>query len=263
MWSVLVVVLRESLEAFLIVAITASCLRKTGQGTLLSAVRAGTVCAFILSMVLGGWLAQYVVTSVWEGFMALAAALLVATMLLHMRKIGTTMRQDVGRKIDKIVQRRGIGAWLGVFLFILLMVTREGMEVALVLVSLINQVGFSQIVVGGLIGMSVAAAVAMAWNHYGHRINLGLFFQVTGVFLWIFTFELFLYAFHEFCEAGIMPFIDNVYWHNLTEKYGPEGMYGSLITYSLVITPVIWLIFSAVRDQRLLASRSASRHISS
>src|SRR5258706_2609342 len=58
MGQILLVTLREGIEMFLIVAIAAAYLRKTGRAALLPAVAWGTATAALVSVVLGVWLAE-------------------------------------------------------------------------------------------------------------------------------------------------------------------------------------------------------------
>ena len=140
--------------------------------------------------------------------------------------------------------RTGAAAFWGVFMFTLLMITREGMEMAFITGTLARQAESAALLSGALVGIALAAALAWAWSRYGHRINLALFFQVTSVFLVLFALQLCLYAFHEATEANVLP-IDNPYWHIATEPYGPEGKYGTAFTYALVLIPALWLAWSA------------------
>jgi high-affinity iron transporter len=91
-------------------------------------------------------------------------------------------------------------------------------------------------------GILLAAFVAWMWSHYGHRVNLGRFFQVTAVFLAVFVVQLLIYGFHELTEAHIWSGSD--YWHWVTEPYGPDGVYGQYLTYALVALPMAWLAIS-------------------
>src|SRR5260221_24123 len=86
--------------------------------------------------------------------------------------------------------------------------------------------------------------VPSLWSRYGHRVNLGLFFQVTAVFLFIFVVQLFIYGFHELAEANVFPYSAPL--HEATEPYGPDGVYGHYLTYLLVLLPVGWLAFSSL-----------------
>src|SRR3989449_8150394 len=85
MGQMLLVTLREGIEMFLIVAIAATYLRKSGRGALLSVVGWGTATALAASVVLGTWLAEVAVLPKWEALLALVAAVLVITMVIYMR----------------------------------------------------------------------------------------------------------------------------------------------------------------------------------
>jgi high-affinity iron transporter len=136
-----------------------------------------------------------------------------------------------------------------VFFFVLLMIVREGMETALLLSTLFLQQGDRDLLVGGLLGVAGAALLAWAWIRYGRSINLGRFFQVTAIFLLVFTLQLVIYTMHEFFEAGVVPLLDNEFWHVATEPYGPEGVYGEWLTYLMVLIPAGWLAFVWFKDR--------------
>ena len=140
--------------------------------------------------------------------------------------------------------KSGAAAFAGVFLFTLLMITREGMETALLMGTLVFQMRALDMVLGAVAGMTVAAFVASLWSRYGHRVNLGLFFQVTAVFLMIFVVQLLIYGFHELTEANIFPYSEPL--HIATEPYGPDGLYGKYLTYLLVVLPMCWLAFATM-----------------
>src|SRR5918911_865137 len=176
-----------------------------------------------------------------EMFLIVAiAAVLVVTMVVYMLHAAKEMRRHIGARLEAAAQRPDNGAWAAVFLFVMFMITREGMETAFITASLFRQTETALFVWGALAGLALAALLGWAWSHYGHRVDLGLFFRVTSVFLVLFALQLILYAFHEATEANLLP-IDNAYWHIATEPYGPEGQYGALFTYALVLIPAAWL----------------------
>jgi high-affinity iron transporter len=88
--------------------------------------------------------------------------------------------------------------------------------------------------------------LAAAWMRWGHRVNLGLFFQMTAIFLVLFAAQLLLYAFHEFTEANVLPGINNAYWHVATQDWA-EGAYAQLCSALLVLTPLAWLGWRGLR----------------
>lgn len=248
MGQTLLVTLREGIEMFLIVAIAAAYLRKTGRAALLPAVAWGSATAVGVSLVLGVWLAETAVTPKAESILALVAAVLVISMVVYMLRAAKHMRRDIGARLEAAASRAGTGAWLGVFAFVVLMITREGMETAFITASLFHQTETAPFVIGAFAGLVLAAALALAWSRFGHRVDLALFFRVTSVFLLLFAVQLLVYAFHESTEANLLP-IDNAYWHLATEPYGPEGEYGALLTYGLVLIPAAWLALSSAKSR--------------
>jgi high-affinity iron transporter len=245
----LVATLREGIEAFLIVAIAAAYLRKTGRAALLPAVWWGTATAALLSLALGLWLAETAIQPLWEGLLALVAAALVISMVVYMQRVGKHLRADIGSKLESAAGKSGTGAWISVFLFVVLMITREGMEMAFITATLARSTGFSDTVIGALLGAALAVLLGLAWVRYGQRVNLALFFQVTSIFLAIFACQLLLYSFHELAEAGVLPFIDNEHWHDVTEDWA-EGAVGAVIVYAMVLVPLAWLLFATLRGRR-------------
>ncbi len=239
MLQAFVITLREGLEAFLIVAISLAYLRKTGRTALLPAVRWGIVASIALSIIAGVLLSQASNQALWEGVLALVAAVLVASLIVHMWRAGRYLKRDIEGRLEISSNKAGMAAFLGVFGFTLLMITREGMETALLMNALLFQVRSMEIVAGAAGGTIAAAFIAWLWTRYGHRVNLARFFQVTAVFLLVFVVQLIIYGFHELTEANIFP--NSQPWHEATEPFGPDGIYGQYLTYSLVVLPLAWL----------------------
>jgi high-affinity iron transporter len=152
------------------------------------------------------------------------------------------MKREIEGRLEQSASRVGAAAFAGVFLFTLLMITREGMETALLMNALLFQVRSPQIVAGAVGGTLLAGLVAWLWSRHGHRVNLSRFFQVTAVFLFVFVLQLIVYGFHELTEAGILPYSEPLHW--ATEPYGPDGIYGRYLSYLLVVLPGAWLAFS-------------------
>ena len=244
MLQAFVVTLREGLEAFLIVAISIAYLRKTGRAALVPAVRWGIVASVILSIGAGVLLSKAANQSLWEGVLALVAAVLVASLTVHMWRAGRYMKRDIEGRLEASSLKAGTAAFFGVFMFTLLMITREGMETALLMNALLFTVQSPQIVSGAIGGTVSAAGVAWLWSRYGHRVNLARFFQVTAVFLLIFVVQLVIYGFHELTEANIFP--NSQPWHDATEPFGPDGVYGQYFSYLLVLLPLTWLAVSSL-----------------
>jgi len=253
MLQAFVVTLREGLEAFLIVAISLAYLRKTGRTSLIPAVHWGIVASILLSIGAGVLLAQAANQALWEGVLAIVAAVLVASLIVHMWRVGRHMKRDIEGRLEASSLKTGTAAFFGVFVFTLLMITREGMETALLMNALLFQVRSMDIFSGALAGTLIAACVAWLWSRYGYRVNLSRFFQVTALFLLVFVVQLVIYGFHELTEANIFP--GSQPWHDATEPFGPDGIYGQYLTYSLVVLPLAWLLLA-----NLFSRGSGSQH---
>ena len=253
MFETFMITFREGLEGFLIIAITVAYLMKTGGQALLPSVRLACYLAVVACAGLGIVLAKIGgLTPFWEGTLALTAAVLVITCTVHMLKVGKHMKSEITGAIDKAVANPSNGAKVGIFLFVLLMIGREGLEASTMIASLAQSNDSLDLAIGGVLGLIVAGSVAWAWSKYGHRVNLGLFFQVTAVFMIIFSVQLVIYAFHEYTESVELynlGIIDIAYWHQATEAYSPSGRIGSWISYSLVLVPLSFLVYSFVKGQ--------------
>ena len=248
MLQAFVITLREGLEAFLIVAISLAYLRKSQRSELVPAVHWGIGVSVLLSIGAAMLFYRARNQALWEGILGLAAAVSVASLTLHMWRTGKRIKKNIEGHLHTAGLKTGSAAFAGVFLFTLLMITREGMETALLMGTLLFQDMGKEVLIGAIGGVAVAAYVASLWSRYGHRVNLGLFFQVTAVFLLVFVAQLLILGFHELTEANIFPYSEQL--HIATEPYGPDGLYGRYLTYLLVLLPMGWLAFASMFGSR-------------
>lgn len=243
MLSTLMITFREGVEALLIVAISLMYLRRTGAGHLVPAVHAGWAFALAGSVLLGVVLARVgAMTPLAEGVLALTAAVLVISCTVHMLRMGRQMKGQIDARLARASARPSVGAYAAVFLFVLLMVGREGVETATMLASLAAASDLRHLALGGVAGFALAGVLAWGWTRYGRRVDLSLFFRVTAVFMILFSVQLTVYAFHEFTEAGVVPLVDNEYWHVATEDLA-EGTIGQWLSYSLLLAPLGFLLY--------------------
>ncbi|MGZ4778815.1 MAG: FTR1 family protein [Thermoanaerobaculia bacterium] len=243
MINALIIVFREGFEAFLSVAIIISYLKKTGRDWLRPAVYWGIVVSIVASFALG-WLLRSINQPMWEGILGLVAAALVATFVIHVWRTAPHMKKDMESHLENVSSTHSrFLSIAGVFGFTVLMVTREGMETALMLL----QVRERNFILGSLLGIGAAAAMSWAWAHYGHRINVKRFFQVTGLFLLLFTLQIVFYSIHEFSEAELLPHSEAI--HTATEPFSPVGLYGKWFTVLMVGICAAWLITASLIDR--------------
>jgi high-affinity iron transporter len=268
-----IIVLREGFESFLLVAVILSYLRKSGQKWLNSSVyvaigtglAASAGLAYLLMYgvddarlqqifgeKLGGYAGQFLANeALREGVLGLVAMLMVGTLVIHMWRTGPKLRERMHHRLGEMSSRTSRWAALaGVFLFTFLMITREGMETALMLMQVRN----SQLVTGALLGLGAALLFAWGWARFGHLINVKRFFQVTGIFLLLFMLQVGIYSFHEFSEAGLLPNSDAL--HAATEKFSPDGLYGKWFSLVMISVCAFWLLIGWLKDRLKLTHRN-------
>lgn len=241
MLQAFIIVLREGFEAFLIVAVMLAYLRKTGRPKLLPAIYWGTAASIFASGTLGFILLAQANEALWEGIFGLIAAVLVSWLVIHMWRTAPYLKREMEQNLEKVTLGKPTkAAFLGVFFFTLLMITREGMETALLLI----QIHDPKIVTGIFLGILAAVGMAVLWIRFSHLINLKAFFQVTSVFLLLFVAQILIYSLHEFSEAGLLPHSEEL--HLATEPFSPDGYYGKWFTFIMVAGCAVWLLGAAL-----------------
>jgi high-affinity iron transporter len=271
-----IIVMREGFESFLLVAVILAYLRKSGQKWLTSSVFVAIVLALAASAGLayllnkgvddavvesmfgafiGGYISQFFANeALREAVLGAIAVVMVGTLVIHMWRHGPKIQQRMRDKLTAVSSRSSrVAAVAGVFLFTFLMITREGMETALMLM----QVKDPNLISGALLGLLAAVAFAFGWARFGHLINLKRFFQVTGIFLLLFMVQVSIYSFHEFSEAGLLPNSD--FLHEATEKFSPDGLYGKWFSPIMIGICALWLLGAWLIDRR----KSATTRITS
>jgi high-affinity iron transporter len=258
MWQGFTIALREGIEAFLIVALTLSYLKRTGREGLLRAVYGGIGVSVVTCAGAGLLFSKAAKQSIWEAILALAAAILVGSLLVYMKRVSRRLKSDIEDRLESKARSgsRGKALW-GVFAFTVLMITREGMETALLIATALFQLKSSSVLAGLALGLLAAAAIGFAWTRLGRGVDLRALLNVSAVFLSIFLVQLLLYSVHEFAEAGLLPNSQAI--HDATEILGPDGTIGHLLAYALAVIPTVWLaLLWRKRRQAAASARSSS-----
>ena len=90
--------------------------------------------------------------ALWEGLLAIVAAISVASLTVHMWRTARRIKHDIEGHLRSSTFKTGTAAFLGVFAFTLLMITREGMETALLMGTLLFQVKSATVIAGAVVG---------------------------------------------------------------------------------------------------------------
>src|ERR1700730_1330336 len=203
MLQAFIITLREGVEAALIVGITLAYLAKIGRNDLRKAVYAALGAAFLGSIAVAVVISRtHLNEDVFEGWIMLAAAFFVITMVIFMMKTGRKLKGEIEGKIGLLA---GNDAWLGLFAFIFLMVLREGAETVLILSAVSLNSTELMSFLGTLLGVIAAIAFGVMFVKGSVHINLQKFFRVTTAILFLVAAQLLITGLHELSESGVLP----------------------------------------------------------
>lgn len=202
MLSALLVALREGVEAALIVGIVLVYLNRSGRAALARYVWAGVAAAVLLSAAVAAALAYWQINEDgFEGVLLLVAAFFVVTMVVWMNRAARKLRKEIEKRVDTLAAKSERAAGWGLFLFVFLMVLREGAELALILRAVEFSAAGVDVWIGTFLGLGIALAVGLFFFQGTLRIPLGRFFAATSIILMIVAFQLALTGVHELSEA--------------------------------------------------------------
>jgi high-affinity iron transporter len=233
--------LREGLEATLVVSILVAFLVKSDRKDRLPQIWIGVALALVVSVVLG-WLLNYTETELmrdyksqelFEAITSIIAVCFVTWMIFWMRRAA---RGIAGELRNKLQDALAVGSFaVGFMAFVA--VVREGLETSVIFYAAVKGLNVSGGPLYALTG-GVLTAVAIGYLMYATavRINLSVFFTVTGSLLILVAAGIFKYGVHDFQEAGVLPGIGNLAY-SAGDALGGDKWWAALLSGMFNITP--------------------------
>jgi high-affinity iron transporter len=275
-----VIFLREGIEASMIVAILLSYLARIDQRRHFRDVWLGVAAAMVL--VLGGGFGAYFLIRHYEGSnvqtyfetatYVLAAAVLTG-MTYWMQKHARHMAKELQARSD-LALSRGTRWSLGVLAF--QAVGREGLETMVFTLAIVfassrqaaTPVHGDLLLVGAILGLAAALAIAYAMYKMGAKLNLGRFFRILGLILMFFAAGLLADAVENLEQLRWITIGSHVMWNSsgfISESSSLGDILHSLLGYAdhpTVAQAVVWLGYIALSSVMFvrLSSSHASRH---
>jgi FTR1 family protein len=204
--SAFLIALREGVEASLVVGIILVYLSRTGRAHLARFAWYGVAAAVALSLGIAIALDRFRISEDgFEGVMLLVAAAFVTTMIVWMNRVARHLKKEIEQKVEAYAARVGDAAGWGIFLFVFLMVVREGAELALILRAVEMSTEGLQVWIGTLTGVAAAVAVGGFFFKGTLKIPLQRFFAATSIILMLVVFQLAITGLHELSEAQWLP----------------------------------------------------------
>src|ERR1700724_1598271 len=251
MLQAFIITLREGVEAALIVGITLAYLAKIGRPELRKSVFTALIAAFLGSIGISIWLSRTLWNQdIFEGWILLVAAFFVVTMIIFMMKTGRALKGQIEGKVGNLAGRN---AGFGLFLFVFLMVLREGVETVLILgaVSLNSTELLSFL--GTLSGVIVAILFGVMFVKGSVRINLQKFFRVTTAILFFVAAQLIISGLHELSENGVLPSS-----REEMALIGPIVRNDLFFFVTIIALAALMVLFDAKRREPVLEAQSAA-----
>jgi FTR1 family protein len=206
MFQSLVITLREGVEAALILGIVLGYLKKTGRQAWSRYAWWGLATAIAASLAAAYVVYRFeVVEDAYEGWLMLAGAVFVASMVYWMWRTGKRLKQEIESKLSELSTVPSRSAASGLFLFVFLMVFREGAETVLFLAAVSLRTSELLNFMGGILGLALAVALGVAFFKGSVKVDLRKFFAVTTMVLFVVAAQLFVSGVHELSEAQVLP----------------------------------------------------------
>lgn len=210
------IMLREGIEAALIVGIVASYLKQSGRGALMPAVWVGVLLATALSLFAGAGLQLLAAEfpqkeqELFEGVVGLIAVVMLTSMVFWMRKAARSIKGELQASIDKALHKGADGQGWALIGMVFLAVAREGLESVFFLLAVFQQSSGWEAPVGALAG--IAVSVVVGWGLYsgGVRLDLRRFFRFTGLFILLVAAGLLAGVLRKLHEGGVWNHLQTV-----------------------------------------------------
>lgn len=256
MFEAFIVTLREGVEAALVVGIIVAFLRREGYERHLGPVWAGIGVAVAASLLGALVLYRWAVNEeVFEGLLYLGSAVIVGSMMVWMWRHSHALSGEMKGSLARIVGRERSGSVaLGLFAFTFLMVFREGIETVLFLSALSLSTGSLMAILGVLAGLALAVVFGVLFVRGSVRIDLGRFFKITGIALFIFVLQLLINGYHELSEAGWLPANETT-----MATVGPLVKNEFFFVAAVLALPLLMLLIPGRRRQEVAATGAAAR----
>lgn len=190
-WTTFSIVLRESLEALLIIGILTSVLKKDEATTkkhwmfLIFGVLAGIFVSLAMGlsiMFLPDALPESAMNYVDVGF-PLVAGLMIIHVMWWMHKNSKTIKSDLTEKVENALSRQSL---ISLSLIAFLAVTREGLETVLFLSGELIEAGAEKLLnIGGQIALAVIVSYVIFFilQKTLGKLHYKWFFRVTNILL--------------------------------------------------------------------------------
>ncbi|OIK15850.1 hypothetical protein BIV60_07725 [Bacillus sp. MUM 116] len=222
LWDAALILLREGLEALLIVATLLAFLKKMGQSSKQKWIWAGVAAGIVLSAVLAIFInilfskltaassREYI-----EGITGIIAVLMMLTIgaWLHNKSSIGNWNKFINQQMEQAIAK---GSLLSFSLISFLSVFREGAETIIFYAGITPYISLHQLVIGVLLAIVILIVVGFLIINYSVKIPIRLFFKAATILIYVLAFKILGISIHALQISNVvstttvekLPYVD-------------------------------------------------------
>jgi high-affinity iron transporter len=239
-----IILLREGLEALLVVVALLAFLKKSGNAAKQSWVWSGALAGLVVSIALGMAIQMLFSSAInssnremIEGITGLVAAvmLIYVSYWMHNKSSTVAWQRYIKRQSTNALAK---GSLLGFAVLSFLAIFREGAETVLFFLGMGSNISLTDLLLGLAIGTFLLAILGVLLVVVGVRIPMGPFFRVASILVFYLCFKFVGTGVHALQVGGVLP--------STAETYLPEnGFFGLFPTWETTTAQLILLAIGA------------------
>ncbi|WP_301109725.1 FTR1 family protein [Sporosarcina sp.] len=248
-WDSALILLREGLEALLIIVALLSFLTNANQQSMRKWVYVGAIAGVLLSIV-AAILMSTVLQSVtigndremMEGYIGLiAAALMIGVGIwMHQKSSVAAWNRYISKQMGQAISKGSIVAMASVSF---LSVFREGAETLVFYAGIAPKMSMMEFVAGILLAVVILAVIAFIFTKLSHRIPIHRFFAVATILIYVLAFKIIGVSLHTLQLTNVvsttvqpkLPIIDWIGFYPTNETIVAQ------LALLIVIVAAAWL----------------------
>ncbi|MFF2448438.1 FTR1 family protein [Neobacillus sp. NPDC058068] len=249
-WDAALILLREGLEALLIVATLLAFLKKMDQSSkqkwIWSGVAAGIFASAILAIIINIVFSQIIAASSREYIEGLTGVVAVVMMLtigawLHNKSSIGQWNKYINQQMQQAIAK---GSLISFTFISFLSVFREGAETIIFYAGITPYIGIAQLVTGIILAVVILAVSGFAIIKYSVKIPIRLFFKAATILIYFLAFKILGISIHALQVSKVvstttvekLPFID---WLGLYPTWETTGTQLLLLAVIVVMTYLV------------------------
>jgi len=249
LWDAALILLREGLEALLIIMALVSFLEKSGQKTMRKWIYVGAFVGILLSAVAAVLMSTFFQSAtidtsreLMEGYIGLlAAAMMIGVGIwLHSKSSVTSWNRYISKQMGNAISSGSVFAMAAISF---LSVFREGAETLVFYAGIAPKMETSQFVLGIVVAILILAIFAFVLFKASGKIPIHKFFAVATVLIYVLAFKIIGVSLHtlQLRDSVSTTIVDGLPVVSIIGFYPTvETMIGQAILLLLVVATIIY-----------------------